>query len=67
MKNEKKFDCVDMKNDIQSTLSKQWQGMKDADIEVQIREDLEKSQSSSAKLWRRIEKRIPGRSCLTVQ
>ena len=57
MRNGKKFDCVAMKNKIQSQLLSQWQSMEDADIESQIRDSLGKSQSSSAKLWRRIEKK----------
>ena len=54
MKMDKTFDCVKMKNEIQAELLQHWKGLSSAEIDVQIRDDLSKSQSPVGKLWRRL-------------
>jgi len=56
VKKHKSFDCVEMKNEIQARLLKQWEGLSDREIEAQITQDLKTSQSPIAQLWRRISK-----------
>ena len=59
MKTAKKFDCVQMKNDIQARLRTQWQGLTEEEIRARVREHLETSESSVAKWWRAIQAARP--------
>lgn len=58
MKLQKTFDCVQMKNEIQSRLIKEREGMSDVEIEKAMEKKLKTSQSPVAELWRLIQ-RIP--------
>jgi len=51
---KKKFDCVEMKNMIQTKLRLQREGMSDQAIQDQVEEELAVSQSPVAKYWRAI-------------
>jgi len=54
---KKTFDCVELKNIIQSKLLKEYQGMKiDKAIEYSWQK-LQSSQSPVAKLWRQLQER----------
>ena len=57
MKNDKEFDCVKMKNEIQEMLSEEWKGMTDEEIRDQIRNDLMSSSDPISEKWQRILKR----------
>lgn len=57
MKANKDFDCVQMKNEIQAELQKDWEGLSNAEIRSQIRRNLEQSQSPIGKLWHKLEKK----------
>ncbi len=57
MKNEKKFDCVQMKNDIQARLWKEYEGMSVEEIRKNIHEKLYASNSPVGEIWRRMQSR----------
>ncbi len=56
MKTKKKFDCIQMKRQIQATLHKKWAGLTIEEIQASIKHDLATSQSDMAKWWRKMEK-----------
>lgn len=56
MKLQKTLDCVQMKNEIQSRLIKEREGMSDAEIEKAMEKKLKTSQSPAAQLWRLIQR-----------
>lgn len=53
-KRKKTFDCVEMKNRIQSQLLKKWDGKTDAQIRREIYQELQNSKSTVAQFWRKI-------------
>jgi len=55
MKRTKAFDCVEMKNAIQSQLRKEYEGLDEREIIRRRRQWLETSDSPVAKWWRSIE------------
>ncbi len=57
MKENKKFDCVVMKNEIQARLLKELHGLSDEKIRSKRLLRLEKSHSSVGRLWRELEKK----------
>jgi hypothetical protein len=52
MKKAKRFDCVQMKNDIQAAMLRKYRGMTDDEIQADIERQLATSDSPVAKLWR---------------
>jgi type VI protein secretion system component VasK len=54
MKKAKRFDCVQMKNDIQAGMRHKYRGMTDAEIQADIEQQLATSDSPVAKLWRQV-------------
>ena len=54
MKASKRFDCVQMKNDIQAQLLKEYAGLTDAEQMDSMRKELSASDAPAAKFWRRI-------------
>lgn len=54
MSKEKKFDCIEMKDDIQSRLLAEWAGRSDQEIRERIQRNMVESDSPLAQLWRSI-------------
>lgn len=54
MSEEKGFDCVAMKNEIQSKLLAEWAGKSDQEIKDCVRRNMAESDSPIAELWRGI-------------
>ena len=54
MKKTRRFDCVQMKNDIQARMLRKYRGMTDAEIQADMEHDLATSNSIVAQFWRRI-------------
>lgn len=54
MKATKTFDCVEMKNEIQADLAKEYGGLTEEEIEARRREKLNTSDHPAARLWRRL-------------
>jgi len=54
---KKTFDCVELKNKIQSELLKEYQGMKTDEAIEHSWQKLQSSQSPVAKLWRQLQER----------
>lgn len=50
---DEKFDCIEMKDEIQAKLRKEWESLTDKEIRDRIRRNLETSQSPIARWWRR--------------
>ena len=64
MKMNKDFDCVEMKNEIQARLLKEWEGMSSSEISTSVNNQLASSSSPIAKLWCRIKKHNQGSRAL---
>ena len=60
MKMKKDFDCVEMKNEIQARLLREWEGMTSSEISASVNNELASSPSPMAVLWRRIQKTNQG-------
>ena len=54
MKEQKEFDCVRLKDEIQAKLTREWRGLTDEEVRVRIRQKLATSKSPIAKLWRKL-------------
>ena len=54
MKREKKFDCIQMKDQIHAKLNKEYNGLNEDQISKRIREDLDTSDSPMGKFWREL-------------
>ena len=54
MKATKTFDCVALKNGIQAKLLKEREGMTDAEVRALVQRRLQSSDSSVARLWRKL-------------
>ncbi len=54
MDQEKDFDCVKMKNEIQGRLQEEWKGLSGEEIAERVRHDLEASDDPVARWWRRV-------------
>ena len=54
MKAPKRFDCVQMKNDIQAQLLKEYAGLTDGEQMDSMRKELSASDAPAAKFWRRM-------------
>lgn len=50
----KQFDCVEMKNQIQAQMQKEYEGLTDEEVRRRIRHRLETSDSIVAQKWRRM-------------
>ena len=57
MSQAKKFDCVEMKNEIQRKLREQQKGMTDEEIRRQFLHEMETSDSPVAQWWRTVRDR----------
>ena len=57
MKTMKKFDCMQLKRDLQAKLLKKWAGLTIDEIQAAIKHDLATSQTELAKWWRKMEGR----------
>ena len=57
MSKVKQFDCVEMKNEIQRKLREKQKGMSDHEIREGFLRELETSDSSIARWWRRVRER----------
>jgi len=55
--NKKTFDCVELKNTIQSKLLKEYQGIKTDEAAKHSWQKLQSSQSPVAKLWKQLQER----------
>jgi hypothetical protein len=55
MKTQKKFDCLRMKEDIQTQLRKKWRGKSRQQIREEISHFLATSENSVAAWWRSLE------------
>lgn len=58
---KKKFDCVNMKNEIQTRLLRDQAGLSGPERVAAIQHMLERSQSSIGGLWRKLKDREEGR------
>lgn len=54
MKKTKRFDCVQMKNEIQVKMLRQYRGMSDGEVQRAMEQELATSDSPVARFWRRI-------------
>ncbi len=54
MKDDKDFDCVQMKYDIQRRLLEKWRGQSDEEIHRQFQTWVETSDDDLANWWRRV-------------
>ncbi len=54
MRKTKKFDCVEMKNQIQSEMMKECEGLSEAEILERRRIQMETSDDPLAKKWRQL-------------
>lgn len=54
MSKNKTFDCVQMKNELQASLAKKYEGLSDQEIARRRKEWLETSDNPLAKWWRSI-------------
>ena len=66
MKTEKDFDCLKMKDEIQTKLRKEWQGLTDEQIRERIRHDLDTSEEPLAVWWRGVSSRRAATSAQDV-
>ena len=57
MKTGKKFDCVAMKNKIQTSLNREWKGLSDKEIRERITYDLIHANDPVSQKWRSLVKR----------
>jgi hypothetical protein len=48
----KRFDCVRMKNEIQTQLLQEQRGLTDAEIQMRAEQELARSDSPAARFWR---------------
>ncbi len=55
MKTAKRFDCVVLKNRIQTEQAREWRALTDKQIRQRIRRRLAKSKSPIGRLWRALE------------
>lgn len=54
MKKEKKFDCIQMKDQIHEKLNKEYKDLNETQISKRIGEDLTTSDGPMAKFWREL-------------
>ena len=54
MKKTKRFDCVQMKNEIQAKLLRNNRGMTDDEVQRALEAELATSNTPAARFWRRI-------------
>lgn len=54
MKTAKKFDCLQMKEELQAKVQKKWEGLSDEEILHEVRDYLNSSKSDLAYWWRSI-------------
>jgi len=54
VKREKKFDCIQMKDQIHAKWNKEYNGLNENQISKRIREDLDTSDSPMGKFWREL-------------